>query len=243
MRTAEGEATPTSSARLRGLLIGVLAAITAVGAVLPWLALADGWGSAVDDAFLTEAEVGWLPQLAFAVQALPFRTLQAGNHDVLVMGAAVAVIVLVRRWSWGSEEGMRWPPALVVTGIAVVVSLMAALLRLAAAVYTQVGLMEEWIEQYFMLTGGMGGFLVVLGTAVTVLGWFAVLLAGYLFRPLDEGEDEPDEDDGSVDDMTRDHAHEPVREQPQAPAQQTGPAEIRADGASDSGYDEFRFRR
>lgn len=243
MRTDEDEATPTSSERLRGLLIGVLAAITVGGAVQPWLALAVGWQSTVDDAFLTEAEVGVLPQLAFAVQALPFRTLQAGNHEVLVMGAAVAVIVLVRRWSWGSEEGMRWPPALVVTGIAVVVSLVAALLRLAAAVYTQLGLLEEWIEQYFMLTGGMGGFLVVLGTAVNALGWVAVLLAGYVFRPQEDADDRSAEDEGTARELTRDHDHEPAREQPRAPVQQAGPADIRSDGASDSGYDEFRFRR
>ena len=247
MRTGEDEDALLSRARLRQLVVGVLTAIVVIGAVLPWLAVGDAWRTVGSDEFVADPTIGAMERLAIAVQALPFISIQAGDYGALAMGAAVGVILLTRSRRGESEDGMRWSPAQVLTAGAVVVALLAALLRLAMSVYTQVSLMGTVADQYLIRTGGMGAAVAVLAPAVPVLGWIAVVATGLRYRTAEAERAES----GRASDAPADGESEqptlgpPVvsEERSTAPTRAVDPAEIRADGASDSGYDEFRFRR
>lgn len=244
MRTGEDQDTPLSSSRLQELLIGVLAAITVVGAALPWLTLAGAWQTAGSDGFGTELRLGPGLRLALAVQALPFISLQSGNHEVIAMAAAVGVVLLMRHRVRRSGHGMRWAPAYVVTALAVVVALLAALLRLGVIVYSQVGLIAEDLDPFVRPVDGVTALVVVVAPVVPVLGWVAVLIACALYRPVSgSGEDVVDGESDPVEEPSGQRRGQPPAEHHEAPARPVGAADIRADGASESGYDEFRFRR
>jgi hypothetical protein len=238
MRTEGAVDQLLTTARLREYLMTVLAAITVLGAVLPWVALAEAWRS-VGGYGVVEMETGM--RLALVSQALPYLGIQAGLYDVLAMGAAVGVILLARHRPRESDEGMRWSPAHVATGVAVVVALVAAAVRLVVSLAALTGMVGgEWADQFMAPTVTLAA-LIILGGAVAVLGWVAVLLAGLLYRPgVQDAAEEPAEEDEDV--APTAHPAPAVRDAYQPPSQ-VSPSDIRPDGASDSGYDEYRFRR
>lgn len=239
MRTGEDVDGPLSRTRLRQLVIGLLTAIVVIGAVLPWLAVGDAWRTVGSDDFVSDPGIGRMERLAIAVQALPFISIQAGDYGSLAMVAAVGVILLTRSRTGAPDDGMRWSPAQVLTAGAVVVALLAALLRLVVTVYTQLSLVGTVVDQYLIRTGGMGAAVVVLTPAVPALGWIAVIVTGLLYRPPAAEAAEGAAAEGE----SEEPAVGPAEASEERPPGPVDPAEIRADGASDSGYDEFRFRR
>lgn len=213
MRSGEDEDTALPSWRLREVLLGVLAAIVVIGAVLPWLALVDAWQAVGRDDFFPASARAAMPRLVIALQSVPYLSLPSGNHAVLAMVPAVGVILLSRGRPRESHDGMRWSPALVVTG-------------------------SRRSSRCSLLWSGWS-WAHTPGSASSTSGSSSTFChrAGSVASLPSDDVTEP------VGEPTGQRRGQGSQEQHEAPVRPVGPSDIRADGASDSGYDEFRFRR
>ena len=236
------------------LLLGLLVAVTVIGAVVPWLVVVDSWRLADRTYADVLPGAGVAPRLVVMADNLPFVALQSGYNGLPAVTAALGVVGLARMRR-GAVDAAVSRAALVVTAVAAAAALAAALTRLVVNVYAYV--VVDDTDQYagFVTATGLGRSTVLLAPAMEILAWLAVILALVLFRPGVAADDAV----GDADDDAAEDAAEDVTGAMDAPAVDApgpgdadgsstppisfGPAHIRADGASDSGYDEFRFRR
>ena len=247
--SSSGRVTPT---RTRSALTGILVVIAVIGAVVPWLAIAEAWRIAGDPTMFP-APAQDVSRWLFVAEMMSYGLFTSGGGiSVLAMGATVAVLVIAAGSRAVDTRTGRWRTvdlAVAVALLASVAAALAALARLLLVGYAWTSTPDELIGIYVSDSSGMSVALRLLAPAAEVLGWTAVLLLALAWRRRDDGAlpgDDLDEDDpGHPDDPGEDASVEtpPADPLPGVPRERVDPARLRPDGSSDSGFDEFHFRR
>ena len=240
-------------------LTTVMALVAVTVALLEVLLLLQAWQFAGSEVVLYESQDGLaITRLILMAQVLTYLPFGMGSPGALAgaIAAALAFALAAQRPDVDSASGWRrvaWAAAFV----AGVVGLLAVLLRL----FVQANVLisgDDSVEAIFGPTETVSGVGRVLADGADGLLWAGALIVGLLWRadawsPASEEYPEPDADEldlAEVEDLTA--PSEGVQTSPAVPSSAyarpavpdppPGPR-LEEDGSSDSGYDEFRFRR
>jgi hypothetical protein len=251
--------------RTRQLLAGALAAVALIGAAVPWLGLVNAWRLSGDHELFPEPEQQSHRALVIAeVLAYWLGTAGFGLVGLAVAGGAAALLLTGRPVP--ADGRARRPAAVVlVVGGAAALGIAAGLVVGALRVYSTVVTPEDPSGR-FLAPRPLGLELAPLLTVTAeTIAWTVVLvLAVSTWRRL-ESEADRDLTEGELtesanpDGHDHDHGAPPRPHTPadgahgapvhlsapssQATADRVDPSRLRSDGSSESGYDEFRFRR
>ena len=245
----DAEAGPVG--RLRPALTGVLVALVVIGALLPGLALVSAWRLSGDPA-MSPYPSGEAPRALVVVEILSFTTSGLDAPVVVGIVAALALIVLEVRPSRSSGSARRPPWALAVVVPAGAVASLVALVHAGALLSVMALTPEELTAASFGERLELYDGQRLLGLVAQVLAWFAILLFGVgRWRAGSEDEEVTGTVGGRVDtaagavDLGGPPAEAPRSGPPSGtgPPDRVEPARLRPDGSSDSGFDEFHFRR
>lgn len=241
-------ATPRS---LRDALTTVLLCLVVIGAIVPWLAIADAWRLAADPSMYPDPG-NEVPRLFIVVDLIHYLPSgPSAGTALLAMAAALGLLVIAAHSSALDVATGRRRAILLVVGILGFLSMLTALARVGLLLAVMTSPPEELTEVYFGGRSGLGDVRGLLVPFAEVLGWSAVLILGVAWwRRVDGafvGDDLEGEEDPGHHDAAGEHAWS---EQPQVdrlpdvtPQERVDPARLRPDGSSDSGFDEFHFRR
>lgn len=235
------------------VLVAVTVALTEV------LLVVQAWQFAGNEVALYEPQDGQgIPRLTLMAQVLTYMPFGMEAPGVLAgaVAAAVAFALAAHRQGVDSASGWRrvsWAA----TFVAGVVGLLTVLVHLFVQVSVLIS-MDDSIEAVFGPTETLSGLGRVLAAGADVLLWAGALLVGLMWRAdawspgsqedLAPADDELDlEEVEDLTDPSEEVAPSPAvptsaYARPAVPDPPTGPR-LEADGSSDSGYDEFRFRR
>lgn len=239
--------------RVRSTLTNLLVATVALGALVPWLGIAQAWRVTGDPNMFPTSGLE-VSRLLLLADVLEYWPLQAGPAvAVIVMAAAVGVIVICGPWSDRDVPLGRRRAIVLGSGAAAAVAALSPVFRIAVVLYAMTSTPDELSGLYLTDRRGLSDLQSLSGLAVEVLGWSVVLLLGVRWWPRDDetvvadGADRADEDDvqnvGELDAGVEGSPNGGLRSLPEVPRQGATPARLRPDGSSDSGFDEFRFRR
>ena len=236
--------------RPRNVLMALLAGVVAVGGVVPWLILVDTWRGSGDPGMFPDLGEA-VPRALVMADMLQYMYFSSATATVppLSMVAAAALLALVAqaREPDLSAGGRRAAVLLVV--VVTVAATVAVAVRLGLVLYAKTSVPEELVGIYFSPSTGIGSALALLGPFAELLAWSVVLRLGLACWSVEEVEDLHEADE--VEEVDRAPAPEvghglPEREDlspPEPPREWVDPARLRPDGSSDSGFDEFHFRR
>ena len=245
----------------RRVLAVMLAGLLAVGVAVSWLVLAEAWRASVDPAMGAGPGAG-VPRAYFMAEFLQYAFYTAGTAGLPalpIVAAGALLVVFSPRHDLGLTAWGRRAALLLVGAATLAVSLTVAV-RLGFILYAKTSVPDELVGVYFSPTSGTGALLAVLGPAGELLAWSVVIrLWLSRWRLDDDGDgdgdgdgDEALEDGGGVAGEERDGDRRPDDTGPGRraadpghidPAERPDPARLRPDGSSDSGFDEFHFRR
>jgi hypothetical protein len=251
--------------RTRQPLAGALAAVALIGAVVPWLGLVNAWRLSGDRELFPEPEQQSHRALVISeVLAYWPGTAGSGLIGLAVAGAAAALLLTGRPVP--ADGRARRPAAVVlVVGGAAALGIVAGLVVGSLRLYSTAVTPEEFSGR-FLAPRPLGLELAPLLTVTAeIIAWTVVLvLAVSVGRPSEaeaDGDLAEEERTGGANPDGHDHDHgAPPRPQApadgahgapvhlsapssQATADRVDPSRLRSDGSSESGYDEFRFRR
>lgn len=238
--------------RVQSTLTTILLAIVVLGALVPWLGIAQAWRVAGDPNMVPTPDLE-VSRLLFLADVLEYWPRQAGPAvAVIVMAAAVGVIVISGPWSDREVPLGRRRAIVLACWAAAAVAALSPVFRIAVVLYAMTSTPDELSGLYLTDRGGLSDLQSLSGLAVEVLGWSVVLLLGVWWWPRDDetvvadGADGADEDDvqnvAELDAAVESSSNGGLSSLPEVPRQGVTPARLRPDGSSDSGFDEFRFR-
>lgn len=235
-------------ARGRSLVSALLLVLVAVGALVPWLRLVDAWILAGDPA--TYGSPGMeVPRLLIVVDLLQYLPPASHVAVLVAMAAAVGLLVIGARPHAPDlvTENRRGVVALV--GVVGVLSALRAVIHAALVVVVFVSTPDEVVEMY---AGGRRALrdlqqLMALGAEALAWSVIVILAVGQWGRAEERSDDDDVDVPGSGPVEPREEAPAAPEGPPQslrtAPVERVDPARLRPDGSSDSGFDEFHFRR
>lgn len=253
--------------RVRGqwqvALTTLLVLVAAIVAFVQVLIIVRSWQLAgADQGFASEGGEP-ISRLDAMAQYLIYGPLQMGSMDLVAgaVPAAVAFALVAHRADSDaadpSEDSEGWRRlAWLATVLAAVLGLLAALARTFVHVSWLVSMNDAF--EVFGPEDTAFSAIRLLGALTEALLWVAALILGVLWRPVAPERDSDDDvgRPGDEPDLAREReVREPAEERvvpPAAPATAYArPAEpdpapgprLEEDGSSDTGYDEFRFRR
>lgn len=243
--------------RDRRILTVMLAGVLAVGVVVSWLILVEAWRGSGDPAMFPDPSAD-VPRAFFMAEFLQYAFYTAGTAGLpaltLVAAGALLVLFFPPHGLGLSARGRR--TALLLVGAATLAVSLTVAVRLGFILYAKTSVPDELVGVYFAPTTGLAALLAVLGPAGELLAWSVVIQLWLTRWRLDDGDDGDDAEEAdigihvAVEDPDEGRPLDGTeRERPASHPQDTtlhesrDPARLRPDGSSDSGFDEFHFRR
>ena len=241
----------------RGLTT-LMVLVAATVAILEVLLLVTMWQFAGNEVASYGSQDGLVvTRMSLMAQMLTYLPFGVGSPGVLggAVAAAAAFALAAHRPdsdAAGAWRRVSWAAAF----IAVATGMLAVLLRFFVHSYALIA-MDESVQEVFGLADALVGPGRVLGAGADGLLWIGALVLGLVWRAdawslASEEELEPDDElEGAGSEEDTDPSHDEVTspavppvayDRPAVPEPPTGPR-LEPDGSSDSGYDEFRFRR
>jgi hypothetical protein len=242
-----------TTTRTRSALTIILVVIVVMGALVSWLEIAEAWRLAGDPMMSPEPSVDTSRLLSMA-GLTSYGLFNAGaGISPITMAAAVGVLVIsADSDSVDTHHGrlLAVDLPMAVALLASALAALASLTRVLLVAYAWTSTPEELIGTSIFASNGISDAIALVAPSAEVLGWSAVLLLGVVrWRRLDRAlvEDDLEETDPGPHDAAAEHAsvHDPDADRLPGltPQERVDPARLRPDGSSDSGFDEFHFRR
>ncbi|MCA1783234.1 MAG: hypothetical protein ABR500_01680 [Dermatophilaceae bacterium] len=247
--------------RLRGPITIMLVAIVVIGALVPWLGIAQAWLLTGNPEFRGVPGQG-MSRWLFLAEVLQYWPLQAGaGSTVVAMAAALSLVAICGSWAVRAATLGRRRVAFLVVVVAIAFAVLALLSRLILVLYPMTLTWDELPGLSLAERDGLTIAQSLLGLSAEMLAWTVVLMVGATCWPRGDmaladdghvaagevgGEDVADRNMGE---RNAPAEVSPVEEQKalggpdQGPREPVDPARLRRDGSSDSGFDEFHFRR
>lgn len=250
----------------RKSLTAVLVLVAWAVALAQLLLVVRAWQIAGDEIGLRHPREPALTQLSVMAEVMSWLTLQGGSLDVAVGAGAATIAFALLGQPAAAAIGIGWRRAAwTATIVVAVVSLATALVGIFVQANWVIVINDSTTRSFFGEPDTAVGLARLLGVLADGLLWAAALIVGLLWRPGVVGlrwfEEEDDavaegaaaggDVGANVGDDLADHLDRQVTRSAPPSNAYTRPVtadpapgpRLEADGSSDSGYDEFRFRR
>jgi hypothetical protein len=245
------------------LVTGALGILALIGAVVPWLVLFNAWRLSGDRELIPEPEQQSHRALVIA-EILAYWPGTAGSGLVgLAVAGGAAALLLTGRPARDDVRPGRFAPVVLLVGCAATLGIAAGLVAGALRLHATVSTPEEFSGRFLAPRSWGQELAPLLTVAAEIIAWTVVLVVAVsTWRRLEReadgelpagdladrvGPDDHDQGTMPLSQAPVDGAREASVNRPSPPSQtatdSVDPSRLRSDGSSESGYDEFRFRR